>query len=97
MTSSQSKRNSRFQRGSGAFKCESCGRQTRHTGVQSVGSKVCPDCYELAGIYNVHQDGGDLQPYKAEIIEHCAQIKAKGGTLDGDARELLQLVGAEPL
>ena len=84
-------RNSHFQHG-GAFKCIACGRMTRHTGVQSVGSELCSEDYELAGIYNVHQDGGDLAPYAGEIRELCAAITKKGGALDGDAELLLSLI-----
>lgn len=83
--------NSHFQHG-GAFKCIACGRKTRHTGVQSVGSELCPEDYELAGIYNVHQDGGDLAPYADEIRRLCAAIEDKGGALDSDAEELLSLI-----
>ena len=90
-------RNSQFQAGSGAFKCAACGRKTRHTGVQSVGSELCSEDYELAGIYNVHQDGGDLAPYASEIRNLCAAIVEKGGTLDSDAEELLSLIALDPV
>lgn len=80
----------KFRRGETTYKCVSCGRLTRHTGVQSVGMELCPDCYELAGIYNVYQDGGDWKDYRKAIIEHCANIVSKGGTLDADARFLLE-------
>lgn len=79
----------KFRRGQTTFKCESCGRLTRQTGVQSLDSKICPDCWELGGIYNVYQDGGDWKEYKAAIIEHCANIVAKGGTLDDENQFLL--------
>lgn len=88
-------RRSGFERGTGSYRCECCGRLTRATGVQSVGSRLCPDCYELAGIYNVLQDEGEagVQEYADEIRSRCANIEAKGGKLDSDARELLAAIG----
>ena len=87
--------NSHFQRGSGAFKCSACGRLTRQTGVQgNSDSELCPQDWELAGIYNVHQDAGsadDLAPYHRRILQLTSEILEKGGQLDGDARELLAI------
>lgn len=90
------KANSLMKRGSGIFKCECCGRQTRDTGAQAVGSRLCPQCWELSGYYNEYQDGvsedwGD--DVKASIRNWCAEIVAKGGELDGDFKELLEIVG----
>ena len=82
----------RMQRGSGIFACECCGRKTRNTHGSNL--MLCEDCYELAGIYNVHQDGGDLVRHANAIREHCARIEAKGGKLCADFRELLALIGA---
>ena len=89
------KQNSHFKRGSGMYQCECCGRNTRDTGEQGFGTKLCPDCWELAGIYNTLQDEGEegVKPYADEIRARCANIVAKGGTLDGDAKELLAAVG----
>lgn len=84
-------RNSHFQRGSGAYKCGACGRLTRHTGVQGGDSELCAQDWELAGIYNVHQDGGDLRPYYAAILRLTSEIAEKGGTFDSDARALLTI------
>lgn len=83
-----------FQKGSGAFKCGGCGRTTRHTGVQSIGAEVCPDCYELAGYYNSFQDGEDVKRYATDIMARCRHIVKKGGKLDSDAQALLTAVGA---
>jgi hypothetical protein len=84
-------RNSHFQRGTGAFTCAACGRLTRHTGVQGGDSELCAQDWELAGIYNVHQDGDDLTPYRAQILRLTSEILEKGGALDSDARELLAI------
>lgn len=89
--------NSTFQRGAGSFTCEACGRKTRHTGVQDADSRLCPEDYELAGLYNTMQDEGaeGLAPYASEITHLCKTITDKGGELDGDARELLAAITNE--
>ena len=46
-----------FVQGSSTFVCIECGKTTRYTGVQSVGSELCPYCYELAGYENALNDG----------------------------------------
>jgi hypothetical protein len=45
-----------FQKGSGCFKCSSCGRLTRHT--TSDNPDICGPCYELAGFENGVTDNG---------------------------------------
>lgn len=88
-------RNSNFQRGSGVFKCESCGIQTRKSGDNcGHDGKLCNDCYELAGIYNHYLDNGTesvKKNYGAEIKERCGNILLKGGKLDSDNQELLDI------
>jgi hypothetical protein len=87
-------RNSQFQRGTGCFNCESCGRRTRETQNTPVGMRLCEDCYEIAGIYNVYQDNGngeELAQYFNEVQWRCTNIIEKGGTLDSDAKQLLQM------
>jgi hypothetical protein len=82
-----------FERGAGGvYTCTSCGHRTRYTGTQAVGSEVCEDCWELAGIFNAHQDGGDVTQYAAEIRARTARILMRRGALDGDARTLLALI-----
>lgn len=72
----------RFRPGSATFQCGVCGRLTRATGVQSVGNKICPQCYELAGIENDISDGnGTLETYRAMINSYIAEIVAKGGDI----------------
>jgi hypothetical protein len=47
----------------GFFTCISCGKRTRHTGEQALGSELCPICWDDAGIENEHSDGfHDEQP-----------------------------------
>jgi hypothetical protein len=76
---------SHFQRGSGCFDCRSCGRRTRDTGVQSIGAKVCTDCYELAGMDNACNDNGTSpadEGYTAEIAARLANIAKRGGDVE---------------
>jgi hypothetical protein len=85
-----------FERGGrGVYSCVACGHRTRYTGTQSIGSELCEDCFELAGIFNVHQDGGDLMPYAAEIRQRCARIVERGNVLDSDALTLLEIINAK--
>lgn len=81
-----------FRKGETTFACNCCGRLTRHTGAQAVGSESCPECYELAGIFNEYQDGADLSVYADTIRALTETIVERGGKLDGDARTLLGLV-----
>lgn len=88
-----------FARGSGVFSCTSCHRQTRMSAAAGCGAlgfeKMCEQCYELAGLYNTYQDGGAeaLAQYAPDIRAMCQTIVARGGTLDGDAQTLLEVVG----
>jgi len=45
-----------FQRGSGVFTCQCCGRRTRIT-TQDV-DHICAECYDLAGLENTLSDEG---------------------------------------
>lgn len=81
--------NRRFTRGT--FPCSACARLTRGT-PDSAAIDLCGQCYEIAGLYNSFQDGV-LEPSDAAyILSLCAEITAKGGKLDGDAKELLAWV-----
>jgi hypothetical protein len=92
-----STRYDRFAHGSGVYTCEDCGRRTRKTAATAGhDGKLCEDCFELAGIYNVHQDGGDLAPYHAEILARCATIEERGGTVRGENAQLRELARPTP-
>lgn len=72
----------KFYRGSAVFKCNVCGRSTRDTGVQSIGNKICPQCFELAGIENDISDGNTtLGAYRERIKQYLDEIVAKGGNI----------------
>ena len=62
------------------YRCECCGRRTRNTGAQSVGSKTCPQCWDLAGIENEIGDGyTTLDEQRTAIDALLAKIETKGG------------------
>lgn len=46
----------RFQKGSGAYTCQDCGKLTRDTSGEA-GVGLCRNCYEAAEWYNYFQDG----------------------------------------
>jgi hypothetical protein len=74
--------NSRFGKGTGAYHCEICGRLTRQTGAQSIGSKTCPQCFDLAGIENEITDGYlTLAGAQPQVITLLAEIAEKGGSV----------------
>lgn len=69
-----------FYKGSTTFKCNVCGRGTRATGVQSLGNKICPQCFELAGIENEISDGHSTLEENIETIKgYVAEVASKGG------------------
>ena len=90
------KTNSRFQRGSGVFKCGDCGRATRHTGVQSGDARCCPSCYDLAGLDNARQDNCLTEHDIPAIKDLFAESVLKGGNeimLRASYPELAELAG----
>ena len=87
------KRTNGFKRGTGVFKCEDCGHNTRETGAQGMGVKLCPDCWELAGYTNMLDDYGadseDFQSCGNAIRHHASKICRKTGKITSDAQRLL--------
>lgn len=71
----------RFQRGSGAYKCDSCGRTTRSTGQGNEQLRLCAECYELAGIENEIQDCGSTPELELEAASLRVKIVRLGGKL----------------
>ena len=73
----------RFQPGTGCFKCENCGRKTRATGVQSLESKCCPECFEALGIENEMADRGETPELLLQWEKWLDRAESKGGRPDG--------------
>jgi phage FluMu protein Com len=74
------KRNTFTRLAGSTYPCDCCGRLTRNTGVQGLGSKTCPQCFELAGIENEISDGYQtLEEATPQIKEYLDEIRAKGG------------------
>jgi hypothetical protein len=69
------KTGNRFERGSGVYKCGSCGRGTRSTGHgDNEHLRLCVQCFELAGMENELTDTGSthaptVRGYFAELAE----------------------------
>lgn len=69
-----------FKPGRSTHPCDVCGRITRETNAVSVGSKLCPQCWDLAGIENELQDGYRTpQDAQAQAEGLIAEVEAKGG------------------
>lgn len=49
--------NSRFNKGSGCYTCQSCGKKTRDVNREEGAARLCSDCYEKAGDENAVTDG----------------------------------------
>lgn len=57
-TQRSTKSNSKFQKGSGMYRCESCGKPTRATGRGDCENvRMCAHCYDVGGWVNVVSDG----------------------------------------
>ena len=65
------KNGARFQKGSGCYKCESCGRMTRATGRgDNEHVNLCADCYDEGGLENQHSDEGHAGPFATCTLCH---------------------------
>lgn len=78
-----SSRNSQFQKRAGTFNCSHCTRLTRHTGVQDIGSRMCPQCYEASMYENSINDGGDEAEYEPLIDALYEEAVKLGGQIPG--------------
>lgn len=69
---------SNFQRGSGSFICEDCGKRTRKTPetAGSISIRLCPYCEARAGLENSLSDGHITT---AQFDEQDAALKARYG------------------
>jgi len=62
-------KNARFQQGSGAYVCGSCGKLTRETGHGESQIELCAYCFIESGVENEHMDYGP--DYEEHEKEHC--------------------------
>jgi hypothetical protein len=86
------KRNTFTRVGGSTYTCDCCARLTRHTGAQALGSKLCPDCWDLAGLENEISDGVATSADHADRIRALtASLAAKGGHLRNWAALLKEL------
>ncbi len=64
---------SKFQKGSGCYKCGTCGKQTRSTGRgDNENCGLCVECFDLSSIENNRLDNGDVVTMK----DYGNEIKA---------------------
>jgi hypothetical protein len=73
-------RNARFQRGSGVYTCRCCGHNTRDTGGDGSGVRLCDTCYELAGEQNhIGDNGGSTYGTHDEVRAMLAYLDKRTG------------------
>lgn len=77
-------RRDRFARGRGVFNCCCCGRRTR-TVDQSADSECCPQCWDLAGLDNLVNDGG--APL-SDVLKERDRLQAEAVKKGGDAAKI---------
>lgn len=66
-----------FQRGAGVYACRCCQRQTRGSGGDSAGVRLCDQCFDLAGIDNAICDGGNPAEYRQEVQSLIQYLESK--------------------
>jgi len=88
---------SKFRKGQGCYNCRICGRKTRDTGDQAIGSELCPHCWEMGGEENSFQDGylseEELREKLWPMVRECV---AKGGDRDSILKSLMIEMGDDP-
>jgi len=75
------KTRSGFEKGSGCYRCESCGKLTRSTGRgDNELSRVCVTCWDDGGLENEHSDFGHdaFVPGCPTCREECGAKKTGG-------------------
>jgi len=77
-------RNARFEKGSGVYTCDFCGKKTRETGCGESSVHLCVYCYELGGIEN-SRDDGELTQEEFEAEKAALQTRF-GVNKERDAR-----------
>jgi hypothetical protein len=90
-------RKQHFQRnGGGVFRCEVCDRSTRRVD-QGHDSRLCPQCWDLAGLDNTVNDNGPTEPSLGDWTTYrdalLADAVAKGGNAEQIKKEFTYLWG----
>ena len=62
-------KHNRFLYGSGAFKCDACGKTTRDTGHNEADHRFCKDCLFNMYVENAESDYGKDSPEHKRMIE----------------------------
>lgn len=83
---------STFSRGSGRFKCRSCGKSTRDTG-DNGSCRLCPLCYEISTLENSLSDNGWGKHGDLEDCKTVAEAVAKFESLRKAANLAIRTVG----
>jgi hypothetical protein len=92
MTTLRQARHSHFQRGSGVFNCDSCGRSTRVTTQDN--DKICAECYDLAGETNSLSDYGELYAGVESVQNTFNLCVTRGGSVEKLLREFPEVAEA---
>lgn len=91
LSSNRSARNSRFQAGSGVYVCRCCKHNTRDTGGDGSGLKLCDLCYELSGEENhISDNRGGTYASKESVAKDLAALDKRNGA--GTARKCFPTV-----
>ncbi|WNO06029.1 hypothetical protein [Rhodoferax mekongensis] len=71
----------RFERGSGAYQCRCCKRNTRSTGRgDNEMIRLCAECYDLGGEENhLSDNGGKFYDSPENVLAMIAAVANKGG------------------
>jgi len=91
------KRNTFTKFAGSTYTCRCCGRLTRDTG-DNGSTRLCPPCFDLAGIENALMDADDkdqvIEDYGDEVAQHIETLRNKGGSLKHWA-ELINTFGLQ--
>lgn len=88
-TTLKQSRKARFQKGSGVYTCRMCSHNTRDSGGDGAGVRLCDICYELAGEDNSISDTGELYDARS-TREMLALLDTRRG--NGTAKRLFPRV-----
>lgn len=77
-TTAKQARNSRFQKGSGVYKCRACGHNTRAVGNGDCEHlQLCEICFDIGGLENAVADGCATEADKQMLADLEAALAAR--------------------